>query len=94
MYSIEEKLRDIRLTFLWFIATSIAIDLPSIDNSNANPSDSPKCPNIDYSSRFGPTRDQDGHGYCWAFAGSALVEEQLCLQDSALCGKWVFSARF
>jgi hypothetical protein len=37
--------------------------------------------NIDYSSRFPPVRDQDGHGLCWSFAASALFEEALCLDS-------------
>jgi len=48
-----------------------------------------QCPNVNLSSHFGPDRDQDGHGYCWAFAGAALLEEDLCLRDKALCGKSV-----
>lgn len=45
------------------------------------------CPSFDFSSRFGPIRDQGGHGLCWAFASSGLFEEQACLRDSSYCGK-------
>lgn len=48
-----------------------------------------QCTNLDYSGRFGPVRDQDGHGYCWAFSAAALVEEALCKKDKANCGKSV-----
>jgi hypothetical protein len=47
------------------------------------------CPTVDYSDRFGPIRDQDGHDLCWAFVGAALLEEQLCIKDPSLCGKSV-----
>lgn len=47
------------------------------------------CPNIDYRDRFSPERDQDGNGLCWAFAGSALIEEQLCLENKENCGQQV-----
>jgi hypothetical protein len=40
-----------------------------------------ECPSYDYSNRFPPVRDQDGHGYCWAFAATALYEEELCLES-------------
>ena len=40
---------------------------------------------IDYSERFGPIRDQDGHGFCWAFVGADLVSEQLCLENKKFC---------
>ena len=43
------------------------------------------CTNVDYSERFGPIRDQNGHGLCWAFAGASLIEESLCLEDPAKC---------
>tara|TARA_B100000749_G_scaffold280259_1_gene275636 strand:+ start:3129 stop:4154 length:1026 start_codon:yes stop_codon:yes gene_type:complete len=46
-----------------------------------------KCINVDYSDRFGPVRDQDGHGYCWAFQASALAEEYLCRNNPTDCGK-------
>lgn len=46
-----------------------------------------ECAQVDYQNRFGPIRDQDGHGYCWAFVGAGLSEEQFCLADSKNCGK-------
>ncbi|MGZ3768066.1 MAG: hypothetical protein ACXVCP_05485 [Bdellovibrio sp.] len=48
-----------------------------------------KCGDFNYANRFGPIRDQDGHGYCHSFASSALVEEYLCKKDPANCGKSV-----
>ncbi|WP_408096483.1 C1 family peptidase [Peredibacter sp. HCB2-198] len=48
--------------------------------------DQTSCPNIDYSDRFGPVQDQDGHGLCWAFASSALLSEDACLRDKNYCG--------
>ncbi len=47
------------------------------------------CQNFDYSKRFGPVRDQDGHGYCWAFVASALAEEAFCKKNRENCGKSV-----
>lgn len=46
-----------------------------------------KCQAFDYSDRFGPIRDQDGHGYCFAFSAAALIEERLCKEDPKKCGK-------
>lgn len=46
-----------------------------------------KCQPFDYSDRFGPIRDQDGHGYCFAFSAAALIEERLCKEDPKKCGK-------
>lgn len=43
--------------------------------------------NIDNSNHFGPIRDQDGVGFCWAFAGADLYGEYLCSVDTAFCGK-------
>jgi hypothetical protein len=34
-----------------------------------------------FSNRFPPVRDQDGHGLCWSFAAAALYEEALCLES-------------
>ncbi|WPU63424.1 C1 family peptidase [Peredibacter starrii] len=48
--------------------------------------DQSACPNFDYSDRFGPVQDQDGHGLCWAFASSALLSEDACLRDKNNCG--------
>jgi hypothetical protein len=48
-----------------------------------------ECPDIDYRDRFTSERDQDGNGLCWAFAGSALIEEQLCLENPDYCGEQV-----
>ncbi len=48
-----------------------------------------ECLNVDYSHRFGPVRDQDGHGYCWAFVASALAEESFCKLNRVNCGKSV-----
>ncbi len=45
------------------------------------------CVDVDYSKRFPPVRNQDGHGLCWAFTAEALAEEELCLEKSANCGK-------
>lgn len=49
--------------------------------------DESSCPSYDYSDRFGPIQDQDGHGLCWAFAASALLSEEACLRDSKYCKK-------
>lgn len=48
--------------------------------------DKESCPSFDYSDRFGPVQDQDGHGLCWAFAASALLSEDACLQNPKHCG--------
>jgi len=48
-----------------------------------------KCPDIDNSAHFGPIRDQDGYGECWAFVGAALWEEYYCSVNKTLCGKSV-----
>ena len=42
---------------------------------------------FDNSSNFGPVRDQDGVGFCWAFAGADLYGEYLCQLDRKYCGK-------
>ncbi len=39
------------------------------------------CQTYDYSDRYPPIRDQNGHGLCWAFTSAALIEEQLCLES-------------
>lgn len=45
------------------------------------------CPSIDYSNNFNNReRDQDGHNVCWGFVAAGLLEEELCLSDSAKCG--------
>ena len=43
------------------------------------------CPNADNTKNFGPVRDQDGIGYCWAFATASLVEEDLCISKGKNC---------
>jgi hypothetical protein len=48
-----------------------------------------KCKRRDYSSRFGPLREQDGHGFCGLFSSTALIEELHCKGDPALCGKYI-----
>lgn len=55
---------------------------------------SPCLENVDYSDRFGPDRDQNGHGSCWMMAASGLFEEQNCIINPADCGKSIspFSA--
>ena len=47
------------------------------------------CPDLDYSERFGPVRDQGWTPYCWAFQGAALIEEYLCKIDKNKCGESV-----
>jgi hypothetical protein len=39
------------------------------------------CPTYDFSDRYPPIRDQNGHNICWAFSSAALFEEQLCLES-------------
>jgi hypothetical protein len=63
------------LIFLLFLFTTIA--------------QAQTCPEIDYRDRFTSLRDQSGNGLCWAFAGSALIEEQMCLEDPENCDKQV-----
>lgn len=50
---------------------------------------SQECPDIDYRERFSALRDQGGNGLCWAFAGSALIEEQMCIENPDNCDKQV-----
>lgn len=45
------------------------------------------CTSTDNSANFPPVRDQGSRGYCWTFAGTALIEEKLCLDDPSKCGK-------
>lgn len=45
-----------------------------------------QCPSFDHTNKFGARLDQDGHAYCWAFAGASLLEEELCMQNEANCG--------
>ncbi|OIQ16420.1 MAG: hypothetical protein BM556_14860 [Bacteriovorax sp. MedPE-SWde] len=54
---------------------------------NSNALTKEQCPSINYEDRFTPTRDQDGNGLCWAFSGSALIEEQFCIESPEKCGK-------
>ncbi|MBF0359392.1 MAG: hypothetical protein HQK49_00170 [Oligoflexia bacterium] len=42
---------------------------------------------IDHAKHFSKTRDQGSLGTCWAFAGTALMEEYLCLKMPEYCGK-------
>jgi hypothetical protein len=44
------------------------------------------CINRNYTHRFGAVRDQEDLGYCYAFAATALAEEEFCLEDSKNCG--------
>ena len=46
-----------------------------------------ECGSFDYSSHFGPVRDQEQRGLCWAFATAGLFEEELCIRDPSTCGK-------
>lgn len=42
---------------------------------------------VDYSQRMGPVRDQKQNGLCWAFASSALLEEESCMENPSSCGQ-------
>ena len=44
-----------------------------------------ECTAFDNTKNFGPIRDQDGLGLCWAFQGAALIEEKIC-QKNKICG--------
>ncbi len=53
-----------------------------------NPTGKAHCEDIELpSSHFSPLRDQDGHGLCWAFAASTLLEEENCKRDPKQCGQ-------
>jgi hypothetical protein len=67
----EKLMTKIILTFLFFgLSTPLMAEISKAE-----------CGSYDFSDRYPPVRDQDGHGYCWAFAGVALYEEQLCLES-------------
>lgn len=65
------------------LVVGILLNVESVANAVSEAA----CPAADHSARFGPIRDQDGHGYCWAFTAAALLEEQACIQDAKLCKK-------
>lgn len=46
-----------------------------------------ECVNFDHTQKMGPIRDQREVGVCWAFAGTALLEEEACREYPHLCGK-------
>jgi hypothetical protein len=46
-----------------------------------------ECPSLDFRDRYSGVKNQGFHQLCWAFTGSSLLEEQLCLQDPSQCGK-------
>jgi hypothetical protein len=69
-----------KVILIWLLAFSIFSSTYTAESA---------CPSYDFTERFTPLRDQDGTGLCWAFAGSALVEEQLCLENAELCGQQV-----
>jgi hypothetical protein len=45
------------------------------------------CPTLDFRDRFGSEKNQVMHNYCWAMAGTSLLEEEYCLQNPSFCGK-------
>ena len=53
--------------------------------STESPLGQSECGEYDYSRNFPGVRNQDGHGFCWAFAGTALLEEHRCLEDATTC---------
>ncbi len=53
--------------------------------NSANGSDG--CLDVDYSNRFGPDRDQNGHGSCWMMTTAGLFEEQNCIVNPSHCGE-------
>lgn len=70
------------MAFLIYLFAALVISLSAMADIPEK-----QCANIDYSNRFGPVRDQDGHGYCYAFTAAALVEEHLCKKNPKHCGK-------
>lgn len=74
------------LILLYLLTLTIILKVGVMSLSHATISQS-ECVQFDNTQKMGPTRDQRTNGLCWAFAGTALMEEEMCFQNPSLCGK-------
>ena len=70
----------------FFLITLLITSLPfstlALALVNAGSISKSDCVSFDNNKKMGPVRDQRSNGLCWAFAGAALMEEEICFQKN------------